>query len=51
MVVEILARDKGVRVESMEGSDVAYDVHLRRVFPRTGLASNDDPVEMLEAAR
>jgi hypothetical protein len=38
MAVEILARDLGIPLREMSGSDVAYDVHLRRVFLRTGLA-------------
>ncbi len=51
MAVEILERDLGVPLRSMEGSDVAYDVHVRRVFLRTGLAQRDDPTEMIAAAR
>jgi hypothetical protein len=32
MAVEILARDFGVAIDQMAKSDVAYDVHVRRVF-------------------
>jgi len=38
MAVEILARDLRVPIRDLEGSDIAYDVHVRRVFLRTGLA-------------
>jgi uncharacterized HhH-GPD family protein len=51
MAVEILERDLGVRIQGMEGSDIAYDIHVRRVFLRTGLAERDDPVHMVQVAR
>lgn len=51
MAVEILARDLGVTVEAMADSDIAYDVHVRRVFLRTGLAERDDLDHMVEVAR
>lgn len=51
MAVELLERDLGVRVVELEGSDVAYDVHLRRVMLRTGLAERDDLAHMVEVAR
>lgn len=51
MAVEILERDLGVPIRAMEGSDVAYDIHLRRVLLRTGLAEYDDPNHMLNVAR
>jgi len=35
MAVEMLERDLGVPVRDMGGSDIAYDVHARRVFLRT----------------
>ena len=38
MAVEILERDLRVSIKDLQGSDIAYDVHLRRVFLRTGLA-------------
>lgn len=34
----------------LTGSDVAYDVHLRRVFLRTGLAEHDEVDHMVAAA-
>jgi uncharacterized HhH-GPD family protein len=51
MAVEILARDLHIPIRHLSGSDVAYDVHLRRVFLRTGLADHDDVHEMVAAAR
>ena len=51
MAVEILARDLGVTIRDLEGSDIAYDVHVRRVFLRTGLAERDDVKHMIEVAR
>lgn len=51
MAVEMLERDLGVDVRRMEGSDIAYDVHVRRVFIRTGLADRDDQDHMVAVAR
>jgi uncharacterized HhH-GPD family protein len=51
MAVEILARDLGVHLREMGGSDIAYDVHVRRVFLRTGLASRDEVTHMVAVAR
>lgn len=51
MAVEILERDLHVKVAELSGSDVAYDVHLRRVFLRTGLAAFDDVNHMVAVAR
>jgi uncharacterized HhH-GPD family protein len=41
--VEILTRHFGVELAGMECGRVAYDVHVRRVFLRTGLAEVDTP--------
>ena len=51
MAVEILERTRHVELADLSGSDVAYDVHLRRVFLRTGLAERDDVNHMVAAAR
>jgi uncharacterized HhH-GPD family protein len=51
MAVEILERDLGVPVRNMERGDIAYDVHLRRVFLRTRLADRDDRDHMIVMAR
>ncbi len=51
MAVEILARDLAVPLQDLAGSDVAYDVHLRRVFLRAGLAERDDAQHMIAVAQ
>ncbi len=51
MAVELLERDLGVVVVGLEGSDVAYDVHLRRVMLRTGLAQRDNVDHIVDVAR
>lgn len=51
MAVELLARDLRVRIRQMEGSDIAFDVHVRRVFLRTCLALRDDQAHMIDVAR
>ncbi len=51
MAVELLERDLGVHVADLEGSDIAFDVHVRRVMLRTGLAQRDDMNHMVEVAR
>lgn len=51
MAVEILERDLGIPISGMHGSDIAYDVHIRRVFLRTGIAERDEIDHMVAAAR
>ena len=51
MAVEILVRDLGKPLKDMSGSDIAYDVHVRRVFLRTGLVERDDVNRMVAVAR
>jgi uncharacterized HhH-GPD family protein len=51
MAVEILERDLHVSLSDLTGSDIAYDVHVRRVFLRTGLAQRDKVAEMVAIAR
>ncbi len=51
MAVEILERDLGVPLQDLDGSDIAFDVHLRRVFLRSGIAEHDDVHEMVAAAK
>ncbi len=50
-VGEILARDPGKPLWELSGGDVAYDVHLRRVFLRTGLANETRRDDMVAVAR
>lgn len=49
MAVQILTRHFGVPLEGLECGQVAYDVQVRRVFLRSGLAEEDSP-EAIEAA-
>jgi uncharacterized HhH-GPD family protein len=49
MAVEILMRHFGVDLAGRECGTVAYDVHVRRVFLRSGLVANDTILEV-EAA-
>jgi len=51
MAVEILMRHFHVELEGRESGTVAYDVHVRRVFLRSGLAEADSPVAIEAAAR
>lgn len=51
MAVGILARDLAVPIQELSGTDIAYDVHVRRVFLRTRLAERDDIDHMVEVAR
>lgn len=51
MAVEILAGDRGVPIRDLRGSDIAYDIHLRRVFLRTGLVEADRLGDMVAVAR
>jgi endonuclease III len=51
MAVEILDRDLGVSIRELDDSDIAYDVHVRRVLLRTGLADYDDLDHMIDVAR
>jgi len=51
MAAEILVRDLGKSLRDMSGGDIAYDVQVRRVFLRTGLAERDDVKHMVAVAR
>lgn len=51
MAVELLTRHFGVELAGTEDGTVAYDVHVRRVFLRTGLATRDTPEAVTAAAR
>src|SRR5262245_1144242 len=51
MAVLILERDFGFRISKMSGSEVAYDIHIRRTMLRTGLAERDDRQHMIDVAR
>lgn len=51
MAVELLERMLGVPLRQLHGSDVAVDVHIRRVFLRSGLAERDNLQHIVDAAR
>lgn len=51
MAVELLERYLQVPLDDLSGSDIAYDVHVRRIFLRTGLADRDDVAHMVGRAR
>ena len=51
MAVELLDRQLHVPLRHLTGSDVAVDVHVRRVFLRTGLAERDDVAHIVAIAR
>lgn len=51
MAVEILMRHFGIDLIGAECGSVAYDVHVRRVFLRTNLVSEDTPQAVHAAAR
>ena len=50
MATEILTRHFGVALEGRECGQVAYDVQVRRVFLRSGLAEEDSPAAIEAAA-
>jgi len=51
MTVRILNRVFGVRFKKMEAVDIPYDVHIRRVLLRLGLAKKDTVESITQAAR
>ena len=51
MAVELLVSHFGVELADLSGSNVAYDVHVRRVFLRSGLVDRDELGLVTAAAR
>lgn len=47
----ILVRDMNIDILDKENIDIAYDVHIRRLFLRIGLVNNDVQEEILAEAR
>jgi endonuclease III len=47
----ILSFNLGLPIGELSGSDIAFDVHVRRVFLRSGLAEHDDAAHMIAVAR
>jgi uncharacterized HhH-GPD family protein len=51
MATNILVRDFNIAVKDKSGIDVSYDIHIRRVFLRTGLVEKDDVETIVTKAR
>jgi endonuclease III len=51
MGVELLVTHLGIELGDLTGTNVAYDVHVRRVFLRAGLVASDSITEVTAAAR
>ena len=47
----LLVRDFGVNLKNLRCIDIAYDVHVRRIFLRMGLADNDNIKDVTASAR
>lgn len=47
----LLWRDLGVEISDKENIDIAYDVHIRRIFLRAGFCEKDTLKDVTEAAR
>ncbi len=47
----LLVRDMGLSVPDKENIDIAYDVHIKRIFSRVGLVKDETEEKVLEAAR
>lgn len=47
----ILVRDLGIDILDKENIDIAYDIHIRRLFLRLGLVDEDEQEKILEEAR
>ncbi len=51
MMIKMLIRDWGVKLKDCSAAEMPYDIHIRRVLLRTGLARKDSVVAVQEAAR
>ena len=51
MTVEAIEKSPYFALSGLEGTDISYDIHLRRVFLRSGLSERDDPDDMIAIAR
>lgn len=47
----ILVRDLGIDIIDKENIDIAYDIHIRRLFLRLGLVDEDAQEKIIEEAR
>jgi len=51
MAALLLYRDLKIPMKNLEGVDIAYDVHVRRVLLRTGLCKKDNIKHMIGTIR
>lgn len=51
LAIELLTHELRVPITDLEGADVPYDIHVRRVFLRAGLARRDDLSDVVGAGR
>jgi len=51
MAQNILINRMDIEVVNKENMDISYDIHIRRVFLRTGLVNQDNKKDILEIAR
>lgn len=51
IAVQVLVRDFSIPISGLSSNDIGYDVHIRRVLLRTGLACRDELNHMLEVIR
>ncbi len=49
--LSILVSDFGIIISDVQEIDIAYDLHIRRVFSRAGLIKHDSPKEVFAVAR
>ncbi len=47
----LLVRDMNLKIVDMENIDIAYDVHIKRIFKRVGLVEEENEENVLLAAR
>ena len=51
MAMNILARDFGIKLKDKRSIDISHDIHIRKVFLRTGLVKKDEMNLMIKTAR
>lgn len=51
MMIKMLIRDWGLKVTDLAKVDLPFDIHVRRVFLRTGIAKKDSVGEVRKAGR
>ncbi len=51
MTIKLLIEDFGIKVHNKKDIDIPVDVHIKRIFQRTGLVTNDEPELIIKKAR